>query len=388
MLQEVSGEYERVDIMHFDEYRAICDLLDRFRKIGLQDSSSYEAAVHDPNTLFADLNGKKVPLYADVAHEKMYDAERCRELFDTDKVMLQCLPSGLPIDPVELTPGIGVLWEEFEPRGETQATSRPSYVGNEMSEVEFIHPDIPDAVHSRAWMASYSLDFSPSDPVPNVEHEPVNLRSALRQAWTERKSDRSLGDLPAEAANDTFMLFSEDVAARPDIVDELWRISGTGFGKVLGAHHPVAMEFNRAFFDEMIAADNSLTAVHYVDGKAVCFGFIGLDMDNNDWLNTSSSDIQSQIAAAKENGREYVHFYELISDGEKGMGYAMNVLDAFLDIAARTKRDFSVFFESTNLSSLYIPDIIRKKIQLLPAIKLDRDIEQIDRLYYRGAKVQ
>ncbi len=385
-LEALSPEREQAIYMQFEDYRSICDSLDRFRKIGLQDKDAYESAIHDGTTIFAEFGDKKIPLFADIAHEKMYETERCHELFGTNKVMLQCVPAGLDVEPVELPPGTGILWEEFEPREGAQFSEQPAYVGNETVGVEFIHPDIPDPLHSRAWMASYSLDFSPNKPSTNNERSLISLKEALRHAWADRRADSGLDNLPSDGATGTFLLFDNDVAARPDIVDELWRISGTGFGKILGAYHPVAMEFNRSFFDEMIAANNSLTAVHYVDGRAACFGFIGLDMNKNDWLNTASLDLRTQVEEAGKNGREYVHFYELISDGERGMGYAMDVLDAFLDIASRSERDFTVFFESTNLSSLYIPDIIRKKIELLPSVKLDRDIEMLDRLHYRGAR--
>lgn len=385
VLQHSTFELEQGQPIDFSGYRNICDSVDRFRKIGIQDELSYERVIRDPVTRFSRIGNKRIPVYADIVHEKMYATERCRKLFAVDNVMLQCLPGALPIESIDLPPRTGIVWEEFEIRDGISLGNQPSYVKNETTQISFVHPYISDVEHSAAWMASYSLDFSPSNSTNTEVAKSGSLRQALWLAWAERRDAQGLDALPLDNSNGTFLLFSDDIAERPDIIDGLWRISETGFGEVLGAHHPVSMEFNRAFFDHMVTSDNSVTAAHYVDGKPVCFGFIGLNMNNNDWLNTSSTDLQKRITDARDSGRELVHFYELINDGEKGMGYSMDILDAFLDIAARTKRHFTVFFESTNLSSLYIPDIIRKKINTLSNITLDRDIEMIDRLHYRGA---
>lgn len=386
------SEYEntREDYVKFDDYRHICDLVNNFRKIGIQDEQAYLKVLDDPRTYFVDFEGKKIPLLAPIEFEKMYDEERCMKMTAKSNILLLSLPYDFAQDEYvqeqfRLDPDTAVIIETFVGQNDgpdERANDIPRFMTNNVKVVEFKHPDLAATPgHETAWMAGYSFEFgaSGSDSKLLIEGE---LGDIVSRAWQARCIEIGQPLVPDSDSNETYVFSARELAEMPDVIEGLWGISTVGFGKTLGAHHPVAMEFNREFFDQQIVAPNTLTAVHFVEGQPVCFGFIGLDMSNNDWLNCQSSVMVADIEEARRANHPYVHFHELISNGFEGMGYSTNILKTFLDLAARTKLDYSVFFESTNLSSTYIPHIIKKEIAAHEDVAMKRDIQMIGKLTY------
>lgn len=384
-------ERERMrELMSFEDYRRICDEANNFRKVGIQGSKAYEKVSHDARTIYVDYANKKVPLLAPIGFEKMYDEERCIEMTSKPNILLLSLPlsfvqnEGIESE-VIIDSETAVIVEEFVDVNDHSSHRElpiPPFIANSVKSIEFIHPDLAATPgHETAWMAGYSFEFGSDQDEPHPCSSGY-LGQAIADAWQDYCFDKDQPSLPHEGANETYLLSAQQLSKMPQVVEGLWAISAVGFGKKLGAHHPVAMEFNRDFFDQQIIAENTVTAVHYVDGQPVCFGFIGLDMSNNDWLNCNSDVVATDVEEARQAQRAYIHFHELISNGFEGMGYSTNILKTFLDIAARTRFDYTIFFESTNLSSTYIPYIIEKEVAANETLSMKSDIEMIGKLSY------
>jgi hypothetical protein len=380
------------ELATFVDYRTMCDRVDNIRLVGIQDEKSYLKAILDPRTTFTDFEGKRVPLFAPIEYEKMYDLKSCIELTSKPNVMLL----SLPLELIEKEGGIGsvaldhdtaVIIEEFVQVNDVSILpsehEAPFFINNPSVRImDFKHPDLASMPsNENAWMAAYSFEFGPNkDSATPFKQQ--DFKPHVAEVWKEYCEANNQAETPHEGAEGTFFLFAEQLAQMPEVVDKMWSISEIGFGKILGAHHPVSMEFNREFFNQQTSASNTVTAIHYVDGQPVCFGFIGLDMSNNDWINTNSTVMKNELHEAEEAQRAYVHFHELISNGVEGMGYSTNILKTFLDIAARTHYDYSVFFESTNLSSTYIPAIVEKEISKVEGLLVKRDIKMLGKLTY------
>ncbi|HAC56044.1 TPA: hypothetical protein DCF80_00940 [Candidatus Saccharibacteria bacterium] len=384
---------ERYNLASFEEYRRLSDLTEQeFRKVGLQDQDAFEKALSDPRTVYVMApDGKQYPFLAPLEYEKMYEFERCQDMTGQKNVMLLSIPLNTPnledfrIDRSSLGDAdeFAVIVEAF--RHDPNEEKNLEYIAKTfgLAEMNFPHPDLRDVPgHEYAWMASYGLTFGPKDNKEIVNDSEVDIQQELSHAWIELSARRNQPELPDDTSNGTYVLSAEQLAELPEVIDELWAISESGFGKILGAHHPVSMEFNKQFFEKQISAPDTRTAIHFVDGRAACFGFIGLTMDNNEWLNTESPAIRADIKGAEQRGETYAHFYELISNGLAGMGYSKHILETFFELANITGRKYRVFFESTNLSATYIPAIIRQEIDSSSSVEMIKDVEELGRLYY------
>ena len=393
-MREFLGKHDTLTdfpVASFEGYRRYCDSNKKKKKIGLQDEVAYQDALSDTVTQFIDIDGERIPILARMKHEKMYDEVRCNDMCGCSNIMLLCLPAAVLEDvkeKVEVGSDTAVIVEEFA-RDDTfdfgSSHNIPEVFGEGYETIDFSNPQLVGTPHETAWMGGYDFTFG-SDIGEARQYDGMNLIHEVSDMWRSYSlnelDQQPLPQAEVGSIEGTFILTPEQLAERRDVSEALWGISEVGFGEVLGAHHPVSMQFNRDFFDKQITAPNTLTAVHYVNGEPVCFGFISLDMEHNPWLNEQFGVLNERVSHAQAQQRPYIHFHELISSGTDGMGYSTNILSTFLNIAKRMNYDFSVFFESTNLSSLYIPKIIEKEIESIDGIRMKEDIAMRGKLGY------
>lgn len=374
----------------FEAYREFCDSTDGFRKVGIQDEDSYEATLQNERTVFTDHEGQRIPLLAPLGDEKMYDEERCLIMSSKKNAMLLAIPitllENMQLDNLyDIGEDTLVIVEEFVPIDESlpldeHDTSLLPFMN--AKPFNFVNPNLLQHPHNAtAWMAAYEFEMTPREG-ENKPYEGGMLAEDIVAAWQAISEERGQPVFPGENSTGTFLLSSEQLAEKPEIIEQLWEISQIGFGKILGAHHPIAMEFNKQFFDKQIAATNTITAAHYVDGEIVCFGFVGLDMTNNEWINENSTAIKQEVTEAETTKKPLVHFHELIGRGEKGMGYSSNILQTLFEATSRTGYSYSVFFESTNLSSLYIRPLIERNLKRSDKMEMSSDIKTLGKLSY------
>ena len=384
-------EFEKHPVVSFEEYRRICDeATNDFRKIGIQEKEAFENAMIDKRTVFTSYKGDIVPFASPIGYEKMYDEQKCEELTNRSNIYLLSLPYSIvceigstgDVELGQMGDDVAIIVEEFTDMSDGSEVPHKTFSGNKFIPFDFAHPDLAGVPgHETAWMAGYSLRFQPREESPKP-YNGEDLTQLIEEVWSEECQKQEKSPIPGVDAKGTYILTPRQLAQNPEIADGLWAISEVGFGKVLGANHPVAMEFNREFFDQQISAADSVVAVHYEDGEPVCFGFLGFGMNNNDWLNTESDVITNELDDAQNDKRAYVHFYELISDGLKGMGYSTNILKTFFSAAADMGFEYDVFFESTNLSATYIPPIIEKEIDSSKDVESTKRVKLLGKLNY------
>lgn len=400
-----SHEMNDTEIVDFESYRQLCDLVDDFRKIGIQEESSYEAIIQDERTVFTEYGGLRMPLLAPLEYEKMYNADRCRTLSGKDKAMLLAIPLSnlrrMELDgDYTIDEDTLVVVEEFIPANTTDRLDQHDVSGLPLANVksiDFKNPTLAASPHNEtAWMAAYGFHAQPKEG-PSRMYEGSPISDDIMQKWHELCAEKGRPELPEESSTESFLLSAQQLAQRPDIIAQLWDISQIGFGEILGDHHPVSMEFNKEFFDKQIVADNTITSIHCVNGEVVCFGFVGLGMRkkqdeqsriNDEWLNGDSSVLKTVAAEADASQSAFVHVHELIGRGRRGMGYATKILNTFFEAASKTGYPYSVFFESTNLSSMYIPGLIARDLERSETMTMDSDIETLGKLSYWGLVAQ
>jgi len=232
-------------------------------------------------------------------------------------------------------------------------------------------------------MGMYGFSIAPtSDPVELNKYDSMQAGEALQSAWADHCSETGKSSIPGADANGAYLLTAQDFRNHPDILNALWGISEVGFGKILGAHHPMSMEVTREFFENSLLADGVFAVVRYHEGEPVCFGSLAMDLDHNDWIDCDSTALQASIKTAKELGETPVHFFELISDGSRGIAFSPDVLGLVLDLAGRTGRHYNVYFESTNLSATYIPKIVKQQVEKSDKVKFTDKVHLLGKLHY------
>lgn len=381
------GEYEGTPIATFEEYRTACDSIDQFRKVGIQNKETYDSLVNNPVAMMVSTNMGLMPLLAPIGLEKMYHKPRCEEILNRESVWLLALPAEIlnqcmPDDyKINLPRDIAVIIEDFS---DDQASFRSltHYLTGDFVKKDFINDDLLNfSGHETAWMGAYSV--VPGSDLGNRKFTSgLEFADDIVETWINERQADGLETEPDEQSSGVFYFSNEALDKRPDIVDGLWEVSSYGFGNKLGKDHPLSMEFNRESFDQQITAESAMTAVYFNNGEPLCFSFISPNFSESDWLNCNSRVLKGFLGEAAHNGRVPLHWHELISKGERGMNYADKVLQEFMKLAAKSGYDFQVFFESTNLSSLYIPDIVRNQINKTEGLIMRSDVRQIGKLNY------
>ncbi|HET8669559.1 MAG TPA: hypothetical protein VFM05_02730 [Candidatus Saccharimonadales bacterium] len=383
----------------YEEYRTFCNTeTNAFRLIGIQNPDAYEAAKQDPRTVFCNIYGKRYPAATPIGYEARYEAERCQELTGKPDVLLLSIPlckvyggamaaehltggSGLSSDFAILVEEMNVMGHHRNKEADHQALVEALSAFGPMQANEFVHPQLETVPgHETAWMGIYGFSFAAK--YEKTMPDEVDPDTAFETAWLEHCAESGKSPIPGEAAEGTYILNAEQLRQHPEIVDALWSISEVGFGKVLGAFHPISMEVTRRFFDEQIMADGIHTAVRYHEGVPVSFGFLALNMEHQDWIDNKSTVMQQEIQGAADRNETLVHVFELISNGPKGMSFSPDILRAFLEIAGRTGRRYRVLFESTNLSAIYIPKIATRQVAQSDWVDMSSPVRLLDKVDY------
>ncbi|HSX28232.1 MAG TPA: hypothetical protein VLF60_02170 [Candidatus Saccharimonadales bacterium] len=397
---ERAGESrETLPTFEYGDYRTLCDTeTDAFRRIGILDADEYAEAMEDPRTIFCEIDGKLIPALTPLSYEQRYNAERTADMADVDEVMLLTIPltrvrEGALASEEALIGGEGlpantaILIEEPDSlidgdrEADHLAVSEWLAAFGQLEPHEFIDPRPKEEGHETAWMGIYNLEVSSTQEIAPEKLEMSTVNAFIR-SWQEYREEENLPPMPGEGSNDTYLFTAADLQTHPEIVDDLWSISQVGFGKVLGEHHPISMEVTKGFFTDHIQSENVFTAVRFVDGRPVCFGFMAPDMDHNDWLDCNSTLLGGDLDKAKQEGKQVAHFFELISKGAPGMALSTDVINLFLEVASRTRKDWHVVLESTNFSATYIPHMAEALIQALPSMDLTMPTKMVSRLDY------
>lgn len=370
----------------FTQYRQLCDqATNGFRKIGLQDEAAYYEASRDPRTVFCTLGSARYPLMVPLEYEIMYNAARTRQLTGKTEAMLCTLPiSSLSaeVDDLDITdlPNMSdaaILFEQIHTTDPDQRRAQRTAVAQlldpSLKPHDFINPDLLDKEgHETAWMGIYGFSVDPVGAVPITSaHE---TGQALIQGWEAYTLENRVSD--------NVLLRSDQLQQNPELMAKLWQIAQVGFGEILGAYHPVSMEIGEQVFRDRVLAEGTLTAIRFYEGQPACFGTIMPNMDHNDWLDCQSTVLKQDIAAAQAEGRGLVHFFELIGNGMQGVGFGKDILQLYLNVANYSQRPYRIYFESTNLSSLYIPHITTQCAARVPSLELTRPVTQLQQLDY------
>lgn len=397
----VFGELDNFPDIGFEEYRGLCDSeTDNFRGVGLLTEEAFEDARADERTIYSVIDGRRVPTLVAVEHEPGYDADRTKQLTGDREAMLLSIPlrriyEGALANPANVSGGHGVARDniavlieqpEADQFGEPEVDkdmlllmmsgALGALEPHEFTDERINEDDHPG--HSPAWMGLYSYAYSPTEKAlakPRAE--------TLGDAWDQYRNEHKMAELPVEGESDgTYLLTAEQLKANKTIVDGLWKITAHGFGEELGRYHPVSMEEGgKAAFEKLLMADGAYTAVRYHDGAPACFGLFSFDAKSWTWVRPDAEVMTGPAEEARLAGEQAVYFAALVSSKE-GLHLSGDVMGTLFDLCGRMHIDWRIVFESTNLSSLYIPMLATRGVEDSASVKEKEAVRELDRIDY------
>lgn len=359
-------EYEPEPPISYDQYRILCNTSqpDTYRVTGITTSEGYEAAKSDERTKYIEIDGRRMPLFAPLEHASGYNEEGCRKLTGSEEVFILALPpeflEAVNIDITshldELGPDASVIIETPSTKtGDIKAAiSEKITADGSWAISDFIDPRCPEG-HQTAQMSVYEAHFSSL----NEEGNPM-LRQDISYEELFEEDRRETGDTSTEFISATALRENEE------LFEQLWDLHDDRFNW-LGKFHPVSMQENKAFFKQVLLNEGTKSFVRFdinEEGKRVpvCHGCSLDGLDHVEWLSDQFRQKISQQAS--ENGESVQFFYGIVSKSapDKMIHYAKDVMSLNSRLVKRSGDKALFIFESTNMSSLYIPRLVEEYI--------------------------
>jgi hypothetical protein len=347
----------------FATYAAVCETNNSgARQRGMLSSDAYEAALADPRTIFCTFGGHCLPVFIDLRYGMAmgYDSTKCLRLNTSDiaELLLMCLPVQELDDAArcEVAKAMSIRGQcalFFCDHNGDEAVALAGILHSEMISYEEVPMEDPRA-HEPDRQASMQL-FGCSF---------INGRTNTTRAAC------TLQDLQRYGASDTEKVEAGKVAVRllrgsqlTDIeADEFWCVYNQRFD-YLGEYHPISMQDSRTEFYSLVRSPNTLISAAFSLNSSgseglTCFAFFVDEIGARAyWLNRDYLDMAFSSLLTGDRAAIRVFTPGLVSVG-LNRSYAALCIGKFARAAVSSGADFSILYETTNLSKRYVPAIV------------------------------
>jgi hypothetical protein len=374
MTETVEQRGERVEELSFEAYRQKCDEASpSFRKIGLLETIGYSQALRDPETITTIVDGRRVPLLAPIKYASGYDIDRVPVLTDAAKNYLLAMPVQTLGGNEQLIreqlsrQQTAILIESDHRYKESDVEAAAQFFGQGLEPREFLDPRVP-AETAPASMSIYQVGFESQASDGSVNAVEGDLMSAFARELQ--------ASVEADGPVDTLLLDSRQLLEHEELIDQLWEICQNRF-EWLGDHHPVSMEETKDFFTHVVVDEGTFTAVRFEDEKPIAFGFFIEGLEQCSWLKNEFCDQITREAAQRDEKLIYFHGIASMSTPKKTGHYAKDIVQLLARVCQRRGGTYRYLFESTNLSSLYIPGMVERYVDSSRALTRVTPAEKI-----------
>jgi len=377
---EPEHDRELLPIISYEEYREFCDAAqpDIYRKAGIDGRENFEAAQNNPDTIFIEKEGRRLPLFVALESAGGYNVEGTHGLTDRQHVLALALPVDVLSDE-ELIMHLEAVGEDTAivvqtARGQTNEVKENLAVLQDIGwhVGDFLDPRCPEG-RKTASMSIYSTA--------------LEARSEDGELLPFR--DRSLKELYEEDARETgqtntVLVTAQEIRDDEELFNQLWELHNDRFDW-LGEYHPVSMQETKDFFKQVVSNDHTTSFIRFDDESGnripVCHGCFVDDLDLVDWINDRYK--QDIIDQATANDEKVQFFFGIVSSAKTSAHYAKDVMSLHARIDQRNGGKIRLLFESTNKSSLYIPRMVQSYTAAEPnGVKLVEEVESIAQLDY------
>lgn len=312
---------EDLDNIQFEHYREMC--ADQpYRKTGIMDEDSYSRAVGDDRTVFA-VSDPSVPLVSPIEYVDGYDVDRIKRLLDSDDVRYLALPLSR-LEESDVTAFLSVVG----PQTKIVIEDCPESFDKEKQEGIEINNVWGDS-EDPAWVGIYAATV-------DLNKEPE-----------ARKVDNSCRVYSGKEV-------SKDLVTS----DDIWDLFKDKFSW-LGENHPLSMEDTKEFFESIIHDPETFTAVKVSDeGEMLAAGIFMHGLNSCNWL-----DIDNLEEIKPSPDQTSLYFFGIAAKNNNDtVKHAEDLIKFQCKWESELGNDLLLIFESSEISSKYIPDIVEKYI--------------------------
>lgn len=384
-------DHEPLPVLSYEEYRGLCDGMQPnvYRETGIAHEEGYQAANEDDRTVYVELNGKRLPLLTPLEHAGGYVTEKTQELTGAENLYILALPPSFA-EEMDID-----LEAHFQELGENSAV----IVETATEDTRAIKDLFTDRLGAEDWVAHDFLDERLKDFPKEMQMARISLYEAHFEALDDEGKLIPYKDVPLHEVfeeevaengpTNTEIMGADRVAANDELLEQLWAFHNKQFDE-LGKYHPVSMQETEEYFKYLTASEGTESIVRFKSDEEdhrvpVCQGIMLEDTEQITWVNDRSREALNEEAA--RNG-EYVMFYYGIASNstpDEEAHYAKDVISIALRTLKRKGGKLSLFFESTTMSSLFIPRLVSDYARAeANGLKITQDpvaISQVDYWY-------
>ena len=370
-----------ITTLSFGEYELFCNQNNQSsRKSGILSDEIYDATIQDETTVFATIEGVKVPVLVDIKYGLGlgYDENRAKAYAaDSEVVSVLAIPIGdldetsqrAAIRAIASVPGRSIFYADNEGRDSGVLNEGLAASGIVMTETPL--SDRRCRVENR--QASLSL-YLADNKRPDYSLESPRVPLSAAQAIFDSKY------LPHVLDHRNAALLRNGAGFSEQELNDIWDLYTNKF-QVLGENHPISMEDTRDDFLGTFTSPSTTVSVRYTDGKPVCFTYFTDSFDSLYWLN---NDYMKKLDDESVNMTSV--FFPGIVARSAGGNHAEEVIKLFANVSADAGINHRIIFENTNLSEMYVPRIVFESVNGTANYSVDKPYK-IDQTTYRLATI-
>lgn len=382
----VTGEPTEPDStnkLNWERYRELADAQAiGVRKVGLLDKKLALEAIKDDRTITLSAECGDLPVLCPIEYAAGFDVERAENIAAGNtnnlpgEVYYFCLPPRL-LDGSGLNILIDAIQSKLSGRKMSiyfDFVDRDPVSRNELIHilnlVGFKYTDIPlrDERASEGFRdvtINYYRTITSRTDTSTTKLVDGDIYDAFQIAC-------ELGEFNKYPNNGPTILKGSEIPQQ--LVDKLWLVYQNRF-EWLGENHPISMEENKEDFEKLLRSPGVSACIYFKDNKPVCWTYFTSNSDSEVWLN------QAFITDQVEPGTYPLFFPGIVAAADNLGGYSEPTLQLAAKMVGRVNKNFTVMFETTNVSEEYIPKLVKNYADSSGAI-LVTEPERVDNTHY------
>lgn len=382
-------DHEPAPILSYEEYRGLCDGMQPnvYRETGVAHEEGYHSAIEDDRTVYVELNGKRLPLLVSLEHAGGYAIDKTKALTGAESLYIMALPPGF-------AEAMDVDLETHIQRLDKNAAI---IVETATEDTQAIKDTFMDRLGETGWTTHDFLDKRLEGFSKEEQMARISLYEAHFEAVDDDGNPIPYRDEPLEeifkeevaenGVTNTEIMGADRIAKDDKLLKQLWAFHDKKFDE-LGEYHPVSMQEDEEFFRYLTTDKPTKSIVRFRSDEEnnkvpVCQGIMLDGMGQVVWVNGLFREALAQKAA--DNGEYTMFYYGIASDStpEQEAHYAKDVITTTLRTLKRKGGKLSLLFESTTMSSLFIPRLVGDYARAEPnGAKITQDPVPISQINY------
>lgn len=376
-------------IIDYENYEVVCNHFnDGSRRRGILSKELYETIVNDPNTIFVDSNGLRIPVLMDVNHGLAmgYDTQKCQEYAKdlSSDIKILTLPAHELnddeimqfVDSIKSNNSVAIYFSDHNNDEADALATILNDAGLRYAEKPLIDPRANED-DKQAGLYLYSCSTE--------QKEENNKRNKLSLGEVQEYYEKNMGPLISSGGKVKTILSMGNMLSH-QITEQMWDLYNNKFDS-LGEGHPISMQDEKKDFLRLLSSNHTIVSATYEtdeigQDKVACFTYFIEDMDSLYWLNKKYLKDKFDEYAG-DNGYVTNIFTPGIVSSGIGKTYSFLPIGLFTKAADEAGINACVLFENTNFSKSYVPRIVDAAIGKSCRNMILSPSEMIDKVSYR-----